>query len=317
MNIADIKTEFGAYYLNNGQNLSRLYKLLNYQSVTDTILTPILTDETVWRAAKATMGRVLQPFQKAWTPLNSLEFKPLAIEQFKMKVDTEEYPDDLESSWLGFLTGEGIDRKEWPFIRWFVEIMLLPQAKEDYELNEVYKGVFQAPANGVAGAAGTSMNGLRKCINDNVTAGRITPIVMGAPDTDNKVFVQQIEDFVDKINLRYQHIPMQLALQPSLEKRFHRGYKALYGKDTDYKASNGSVDFSNITIKGLPSMIGSNKIFCTTPGNAIHLGKRTQNKNAMNIESVDRMVKLFTDWSSGVGFILPELVFTNDQDLVG
>lgn len=315
MNIADIKTEFGAYYLNNGQNLSRLFKLLNYQSVTDSILTPILTDETIWRAAKATMGRVLQPFQKAWTPLNSLEFKPLAIEQFKMKVDTEEYPDDLESSWLGFLTGEGIDRKEWPFIKWFVEVMLLPQAKEDYEMNEVYKGVFAAPANGVAGPAGTSMNGLRKCINDNVTAGRITPIVTGAPSADNKTFVQQIETFVDQINLRYQHIPMQLALQPSLERRFHRGYRELYGKDTDYKASNGSVDFSNVTIKGLPSMIGSNKIWATTPGNAIHLGKRTQNKKAMEIESVDRKVKLFTDWSSGVGFILPELVFTNDQDL--
>ncbi|RNI22043.1 hypothetical protein [Rufibacter latericius] len=109
MNIADIKTEFGAYYLNNGQNLSRLFKLLNYKSATDSILTPILTDETVWRAAQATIGRVLQLFQKAWTPLNRLEFKPPEIQMFKLKVDKEEYPDDLESSWFGFLTGEGID----------------------------------------------------------------------------------------------------------------------------------------------------------------------------------------------------------------
>lgn len=315
MNIADIKTEFGAYYLNNGQNLSRLFKLLNIQSVTDSVLTPIKTDETVWRASKATLGRVLQPFQKAWTPINDLVFTPVAIEQFKQKIDSEEYPDDLEATWLGFLSGDGLDRKTWPFVRWFVEVMLIPQAIEDYELNEVYKGVFAAPAAGTAGAAGTAINGIKKAINDHVTAGRITPIVTGAPDADNKIFVDQIESFVDAVNIRYQHIPMQLCMQPSLERRFMKGYRALYGKDTDYKGSNGHVDFSNVDIKGLPSMIGSNKIWMTPKGNGIHLGKRTQNKNAAQIESVDRKIKLFSDWSSGVGFIIPEIVFTNDQDL--
>ncbi|QNF34352.1 hypothetical protein HUW51_17080 [Adhaeribacter swui] len=315
MNIADIKAEFGAYYLNNGQNLARLFKLLNITSVTDSVLTPIKTDETVWQASKASIGRVLQPFQKAWTPIGQAEFKPLSIQQFKMKIDSQEYPDDLEASWLGFLAGEGIDRKSWPFVRWFVETLLIPQAAEDYELNEVFKGVRVEPTAGTAGAAGTSMNGLRKAINDNITAGRITPIVTGALSSDNKTLVEQFETFVDAINLRYQHIPMQLCVQPSVERRFHRGYRALYGKDTDYKGSNGSVDFSNITIIGLPSMIGSNKIWCTPKGNAIHMGKRTQNKNSVQIENVDRLIKMYSDWSSGVGFILPEVVFTNDQDL--
>ncbi|WP_266206255.1 hypothetical protein [Pontibacter kalidii] len=316
MNIADIIAEFGAYYLKNGQNLARIVKMLNAPSTTDSVLTSIITDETQWRAAQATIGRVLQPFQKTWTPIDALKFVPVVINQFKMKVDSEEYPDDLEATWLGFLTGDGLDRKTWPFIRWYVEVMLLPKAKEDYELYEVYKGVYQAPVNGQPGAAGTAMDGLRKAINDQVTAGRITPIVTGAPDADNKVFVEQVEFFVDRVNANYQHIPMQLCMSQSLERRFLKGYRALYGKDTDYKGSNGSVDFSNTSIIGLPSMAGANKIWMTPKSNAIHLGKRTQNQNTMQIESIDRKVKLFSDWSRGVGFVIPEIVFTNDQDLV-
>lgn len=315
MNIADIIAEFGAYYLNNGQNLARIVKMLNAPSTTDSVLTPIITNETQWRASQATMGRVLQPFQKQWTPIDALKLVPVAINQFKMKVDSEEYPDDLEATWLGFLTGEGIDRKTWPFIRWYVEVLLIPQAKEDYELNEVYKGVYAAPQNGVAGPAGSAMDGLEKAINDQITAGRITPIVTGAPDVDNKVFVQQIEDFIDKVNANYQHVPMQLCMSLALERRFQKGYRALYGKDTDYKGSNGTVDFSNVKIIGLPSMAGKSKIWMTPKGNAIHLGKRTQNQNTVQIESEDRKVKMFSDWSRGVGFVIPEIVFTNDQDL--
>ncbi|WP_125077842.1 hypothetical protein [Rufibacter latericius] len=174
----------------------------------------------------------------------------------------------------------------------------MPQAFEDYELNEVYKGVYVALGAGVAGAAGTAINGIRKAINDNVTAGRITPIVTGAPSATNTVWVDQVEDLVDKISLRYQHILMNLAMQPSLVSRIQREYRAKYGKDTDYKGSNGFVYFSIVSIVGLPSMIGSNKLWATTQGNGIHLGKRTQNKNAMEIESVDRKVKFLTDHSA-------------------
>ncbi|WP_187261306.1 hypothetical protein [Pontibacter beigongshangensis] len=316
MLIADIIAEFGAYYLNSGQNLSRIVKMLNAPSTTDSVLTPIITDDTIYQASQVRMGRVLQPFQKTWTPIDPLSLIPIAIQQFKMKIDDQQHPDDLEASWLGFLAGDGIDRKQWPFIKWYVETQLIPQAKEDYELNEVYKGIFVAPTNGTPGAAGTTMNGLKKAINDQVAAGRITPIVTGAPDADNKIWVDQVESFVDRINDRYQHIPMQLAMSPALERRFQKGYRAVYGKDTDYKGSNGNVDFSNISIIGLPSMAGENKIWCTPKGNAIHLGKKTQNANTVQIESVDRLVKMFSDWWRGVGFLIPEVVFTNDQNLV-
>ncbi len=135
MEIEDIKTEFGAYYIKGSQNASRIYQLLRASTPTSGLFTPVVTDDTVWRASSATQKRILQPFQKRWTPIDGSEFKPLSIEQFKMKVDDEQTPDDLEASWLGFLTGPGVDRKEWPFVRWYVEQMLIPQTLEDLELN--------------------------------------------------------------------------------------------------------------------------------------------------------------------------------------
>jgi hypothetical protein len=315
MLIEDIIREFGSYYINQGQNMARLVKLLNRPSTTDSVLTPFFTDETVYRAAKASIGRVLQPFQKAWTPIGTMEFVAVAIEQHKMKIDSQEYPDDLEGTWLGFLSGEGINRAEWPFIKWFIEVHLLPQAKEDYEMYEVYKGVYKAPVAGVAGDAGTSMNGLRKAINDQVTGGRITPIVMGALPTDPLDAVDYIEQFADKIGKRYWKIPMQLSVNEDFERTYLRGCEKKYGLITTYQEMNGKVRHTNHSIIGLPSMEGSQKIWCTPKGNALKLGKKTQNMNNVRLETVDRLVKLFTDWWSGVGFILPEAVFTNDQDL--
>ncbi len=318
MNIADIIAEFGSYYIKNDANMARLVKQLNRQSKTDSVLTPFFTDDTIYRASEGRMGRVLQPFQKKWTPIGTLTFVPVAIEMFKMKVDCEEYPDDLEGTWLGFLAGDEIDRKQWPFIRWFIEVYLLPQALEDYEMNEIYKGVFVAPVSGVPGAAGTSMNGIRKAINDNVVSGRITPIVTGAmPTTDDTDLVDYIEHFVDSIDDRYADIPMQLAVQPKGERAFRRSLRAKYGKDTDFiQGTSTLIPETNISIVGLPSMTGSGKIWCTPKANALHLKKKTQNMKNVQVENVDRLVKMYTDWHSGVGFVIREIVFTNDQDLV-
>ena len=175
MTIQDIKTEFGNYYINQGQNAARLIQLLYRPSVTEQLFRSIVTDDTVWRMAKTAFSRLLQPFQAAWTPTGTLTATPISIQQFPMKVDVQETPDTLEATWLGFLADSSLDRKTWPFVRWLIESHLIPQILEEYELNEIYLGVRVEPTAGVAGAAGTSMNGIRKQINDFVAAGRTTP----------------------------------------------------------------------------------------------------------------------------------------------
>lgn len=314
--IADVVAQFGAYYLNNNQNLTRLYQLLRRATQTESMFTPVNTDDTIWRAAKTLFTRVVQPFQTKFTPLASVTFVPVEIKQFRMKVDAQEYPDELEASWLGFLDGPEIDRKAWPFVRWYCEIYLIPQVKQDIEQLEIYQGVYQTPVAGQPGAPSTSMDGIKVTINRHITAGRITPITTGVLATDPLDFVDQIEGFVDGIDKAYWNIPMMLGLSETLERRFLRGQERKYGKNTGGGALGNVVNNTNITLKGLVSHQNTEKFWCTPVANAIMLRKRAQNQTAIQVESVDRLLKFFTDFSMGIGFIIPEIIFTNDRDLV-
>lgn len=314
--IADVVAQFGAYYLNNGQNLTRLYQLLRRATPTEAMFTPVNTDDTIWRAAKTLFSRVVQPFQKAFTPLASVTFVPVEIKQFKMKVDAQEYPDELEATWLGFLDGPEIDRKAWPFVRWYCEIYLIPQIKQDIEQLEIYQGVYVAPVNGQPGAPSTSMDGLKKTINGHIANNRITPIITGPLATDPEGAVDQMEEFADGIDKAYWSIPMILGASETYVRRFLRGQERKYGKNTGGGALGTTINNTNITLAGLPSHQNTEKIWCTPASNAIMLRKRIQNQTAIQVENVDRLLKFFTDFSMGIGFIIPEIIFTNDRDLV-
>lgn len=316
LQIADVVAQFGAYYLNQGQNMQRLLQLLRSATTTESMFTPINTDDTLWRAAKTIFSRVVQPFQKAFTPLAGVEFVPVAIQQFKMKVDAQEYPDELDGTWLAFMDGPEIDRKAWPFVRWYVEVYLIPQIKQDIEFNEIYQGVYVAPTAGTPGAAGTSMDGLKKTINGHITAGRITPIATGALQITNPdALVTQFEAFADGIHKDYWNIPMMLGCSETVARAFLRGQERKYGENTGGGALGLTINNTNITLRGLPSHRNTEKIWCTPKGNAIMLRKRIQNQTAVQVESADRLLKFFTDFSMGIGFPIPEIVFTNDRDL--
>jgi hypothetical protein len=316
LEIQDVLAQFGAYYLNNGQNLTRLYTLLRRATPTEAMFSPINTDDTIWRAAKALFSRVVQPFQKKFTPLANVKFVPVEIKQFKIKVDAEEYPDDLEASWLGFLDGEDIDRKAWPFVRWYCEVYLIPQIKQDIEQLEIYQGVYKAPVAGVPGDPSTSMDGLKLTINTHIKNGLITPITTGALETDPLALVDQLEEFADGIDKGYWSIPMILGCSETVARRFLRGQERKYGKNTGGGALGLTINNTNISLAGLPSHQSTDKIWCTPKENAIMLRKRVQNQTKIQVENVDRLLKFFTDFSMGIGFIIPQIVFTNDRDLV-
>lgn len=315
MDVSAIVSEFGAYYIKGGQNETRLVKKLYEKSMTEQAFTTVVTDETKWRGSEAVIDRLLQPFQKGWTPIGTATFTPIEIDAFKLKLDFEDYPDDLEATWLGFLADNNLDRKVWPFIRWLVEQHIIPKMQEDYELNEIFAGVYAAPTPGTAGGAGTAMNGVKAIRNAHITAGRITPITSGALATDPLDFVDQIEAFCDSINTKYWNAPMDLNLAQQLERRFVRGMERKYGRNLDYKGAGTMVEGTQINLVGRPSMNGSDIIWATPKTNAVRLVKKSANMNQVRIENVDRKVKLYTDFWTGIGFLIPEIVFTNDLEL--
>ena len=156
-----IVQEYGAYYIDAGQNKKRILNMLSQGSEIVKYATPIKTDDTIFRLANATFHSLVQPFQKTFTQKGGVEIVPNEIRQYRFKLDDEFMPDEFYATWLGFLTAQQVDRKEWPFVKWLIEVYYKNQIDQDMELNEYYKGVYATPQAGVAGEDGTGMNGVQ------------------------------------------------------------------------------------------------------------------------------------------------------------
>ena len=310
-----IVQEYGAYYQDAGQNKKRILSLLSQGRQITELATPIRTDDTIFRLANATFRSLVQPFQKAFTQKGGVTIVPNEIRVFRFKLDDEFMPDELYATWLGWATKGGIDRKEWPFVKWLVEVYYANQIDQDMELNEYYKGVYAAPAAGVAGADGTGMNGVKKLLQDGVDAGTINTVPMAPLDV--ATIFDQVEDFTDKITEVYQGIPMDVCMSQYWVKKYLQDKRSqgFYQNKSD-KEINTGIDFTPQSVKGLASMVGTNDIFCTPSANFLHISPATITKNTFKLEESKRSVAVLGDWSEGLGFGINQAVWTNIQPTV-
>lgn len=312
----DVVTEWGALYRSQGQTVKDIITKLMQRSVTEQYFPVRLTNNTVLEKVSAEFARVLQRFQKAWTPVGGTTFKPLKIQLYKLKIDLAENPDDLEESWLGFLAGEGLDRKTWPFIKWYL-INALIQAEKDLELNEIYFGVPGSITGGTATSAGTSLKGIKKQINDLNTASLLDKKVLGTVPTDAVEFVEYVEDFVGMTDRLLRNEIDFLFVNEDLHDLYRDGmrekYNTQYAQIDDSKITKLRND--KIQLVGLPSMHGSTKLWMTPEWNRQAGYKRTSNVSGFQVENVDRLVKAYTDYSKGFGFWIGEYVVSNDVEL--
>lgn len=317
IDVADVITEWGAYYVNQGQNASNLRSKIYQPSETDKYFALHLTEDTQIRNVSVEMDEVLQAYQDAFTPKGDMVFAPVEIDLFPQKIDWEKNPNQFVENWLGFLAGEDIDRANWPIIRYIIEQHLLKRRDMDYETKAVFLGAYEAPVAGTAGPAIKSMNGIRKIIRLWNTATRSTPIATGALETDPADFVTQIEDFIMGIPVEIRDLMSNIFIDKDLMKRYKDGMRAKYNTNYAQSASLTHIeDAQNIEVTGLVSMKGSEMIWGSIPENMGRWEKRSKNQNGFKVESAKRTVSIMSDWHKGVGFKTPELIFHNDRDLV-
>jgi len=315
MDVSEIVTAFGAYYEKSAQNKNRILGMLTQGLVTPGICTPIKTDDTIYKLAQLTIQKIVQSFQKGWTPKHATAFTPNELKLFHFKVDEDIWPDDVEASWLGFLASEAVSRAEWPLIKYLIEHPdqgYLAKINSDMELEEYGKGVYQAPTPGTPGDTGKSMNGLIHQLQAGVEAETINSINIGALSADT--IFDQVELFVDGIAEVYQHVKMDVCLSPRWYKAYFRDKRA--NGFYDYKSSrdiNAEIDFTPQQLKALPSISGTDTIFATPKNNLLHLTKKSKNKTNIKIEEYRRNVSFYCDWWEGIGFGMDAAVWTNLQ----
>lgn len=313
IDIADLITAYGANYVDEGQNLARLMKKMGLKSKTASLAQSRIIKDTVYRFAKAELDSIVQAFQKGFTPKGDLTVEPRTIQLFHHKVDMLVEPDDIVESWLGFLENVNEnDRSKWPLVRYIMEVHMAERIPDDLERYEYFKGVYAAPTTGVAPASGTAMNGLKKTLDDGITAGRVNQVLLSATPAAANMF-DVAEEFVDNIDEEYKDVPMYLFMTTAARTNYLRDKRNTHGADTNYSDSKKlTIDaYENIEIVNLPSMSGSTYMFATPKNNYFHI-RRQQGFKKPDVQKVDRQVKILTDWWEGLGFGLEELVWCYD-----
>ena len=308
----DIVREYGAYYIDAGQNKKRILNMLSQGSEIVKYATPIKTDDTIFRLANATFHSLVQPFQKTFTQKGGMDIVPNEIRQYRFKLDDEFMPDEFYATWLGFLTAQQVDRKEWPFVKWLIEVYYKNQIDQDMELNEYYKGVYATPLAGIAGADGTGMNGVQKLLRAGVEQGTINSIDIGILNASN--IFDQIEVFTDEISEVYQGVKMNVFMSRHWLKKYlqDKRVQGFYQKFSEKDIDSG-IDFTPLSVIGLASMVGTDDIFCTPAQNFLHVAPATITKNSFKFEEAKRAVAVMADWAEGLGFGINQAVWTNIQ----
>jgi hypothetical protein len=307
--------EFGDYYLNSGQNLSRLKEALRQPSVTlEQFGTRITTKDTVYQMANPIFQPLIQPFRKQFEPKGNVDFHPVEIRLQRVKVDNEMYPHDIEDTWLGFLSGDSSrSLQDWPVVKWYLEHYIAPQVKSDKELHAVYKGVYSA----IGTTPSDTMDGLKIQLIRGANDAQYPINVIDGIDvfTESTIF-DQLEKYDNKISELYKNVPLIHFVSPNWVRAFKTAKRAngFYYIESANEI-NDRIDFTNHIVVGLPSMSGTNDIFTTVKENLMHVVKRKSDYDAANvdIQKSDRQVKLLCDWWEAIGFGCNQLVWTTTE----
>ena len=316
MNISAVVTAWGSYYKEGSIYVQRAKDLIFEKSDTKVSFPTLPTEDTAVDFATPLFSRTLQAFQKKFTALGALDFVPERLQLAHMKIDVEEYPDELENSALMFMEHKGLDRKATPIVPMIGEMMIM-KANEEFELNTIFKGVKATPTDGTASTAGTEMDGIRKKIRGYNTAGISIAVATGAVPSANVDVVAWIETFYWGIAEKYRGFIKEIHVSDQILTKFKRGMAALH--DIAYDKLDGkfaTIYLTDCKVVGCASMRGSDMIWATVEGNAVGRVKKFANKGAYLVGVKDlRLLQISTDWWAGYGFMYGGFVIHNDRDL--
>lgn len=307
--ITNIVAEFGNYYINEGQNMSRLLSNIRQKSVTPSFAKPLIVDSDVYRFSNVTLGEIVQQFQKEFTPKGDVAFEPNEIRLRNLKIDLSLYPDDVKSSWLGFLGSiEEQERKNWPITRYLLETEVVPQIPQDMETKAYFKGVYVPVVSGTPGTAAGSMDGVKKLLDAGVV-GNMNAVALSAALSTANIF-DSVEEFVDNFASELSGTKMRVYMSPSWVRAYFRDKRNSHGGDANYSISGiNIVDFMpNVEIVALPSMEGEDYIWATPVDNFLYL-RKSGSMQTPKVEEAKRGVFLMLDWYEGIGFGYDQLVY--------
>lgn len=309
IDIADLKTEFGLYIKGEKRNIIRK---LTQKSETMQFMTTVQTEDSVWKAAQASISHVVQQFVASWTPLGKAKFTPIAIPQRRHKINVPVTPADVIGSWLGMMYDEGKSPKDMPLVQYVIDL-IIEKALEDRELLQVMTGEFveitEKPESGTTGQdPEKSVDGLltilRKQYEDPDSAVHF--VKLGVITEAN--VVDKMKAFRKALPRVLQRKPMDSLMSQDLYALYKDAYQTEFPNTKNDDAKNDMLDFSLIKMNPVASLSGLMSFFVTPKDNLIRLRDKNDVASTFRMQEQDYEVKIFSEWSEAYGFAVAEAI---------
>lgn len=281
---------------------------------------PKVSCDYAYQGQDVDVADVLQPYQKAFTPVNTETFNgPLNILQIG-KVDLSfDWGEliDFYNKWMCNWFEAGKSTTEWTYPRFIMETAILPKFID--ELNAAsWAGEYAAPTPGTAGASLTSFDGFKKKIADAITATSLTPIATGA--FVSTTMVAQITAFCAALPIRYRYVEGVIEMSKTNAQLYASDWAAKFpGREVVEKEHDKQylrVDHFNKRIIGRTSMEGSSRIVLRFPSlPSMIIGTRTglPVMPQFRFQEVDRELKVLSEFYRFFGIETFKHMFVNDQ----
>jgi hypothetical protein len=304
INVADlIKDDYFQNYITQG--VIPFVQDLSFGFVTEKYMTTVLA-ATEYKGVKPSISSVSQQFVGLWTPSGATKFAPLTNPNRRHKINVPITPSDLEG-WLMYMYREDLTPDQMPITKYIVSELIKKQLMNDIELKMIGQGKYAALSPSVKeGDAGQapeySVDGFCTILEDLYDAGDtdvnwvdINTITSSNAETELRKFVAAM------VNSPYAKTPMNLFVSPETELNYVENIVKNNRngiKDTDVTRS---LYGSNLTLVGLPSMIGSKTVFATPKQNFLRL-KHINNPDILRMESRRYDVEVFGEYWLAPGF---------------
>ena len=299
-NASQIATELGNYFRsNNRQIIAALYQ----KSVTAKYMRTIPAQQGKFPALQSLTSNVVQGFQAVWTPLGVTEFRVNELKAYKQKVNYPLIPAQVLNSWIAYLYEEGKKPEDMAISRYIIDQELMPKVVSDRE-TLIGTGTYDATK---LDQFGFSMNGIQKIIGDGIADGSMFQIPIAQPSLSN--MVDQIEAFELGLPEVLKPLLTKIYMPQNLVEAYRLDYRNKHGLMPTYSLEDGMRTFlGQRKLIGLPSLNGTSTIFATPDQNFLRLIDIVDEAVITDVQVLDYVVKIFMEWTEGVGFWTNQMV---------
>ena len=255
--------------------------------------------EKVYIGSSMFLDEISSPAIWEWREKGTVYIKPCVTPVHEVQVNVKLKADYLRSTYRSFDVDTTKEPKAQAFVT-KVSDMIAKKSLRERELKMYGKGDYNPAGN----TAMNSTDGLIKKMNAGVgVGGRMFKVPTPAITSSNAYDV--IESFVNQIPVEVRDM-VDIFCDPETFSDYMKLKRAEEGSNTNYNAKDVVIFPTNSTLKKLVCFSGVRTLFATIKDNII-IPYNTAGR--FFSQAIDYDVKLFYDYSLGVGFEMNECVF--------